>query len=676
MKIIAPLLCKLLLLLFLLPINANASNSNGTSSIVLNYNQSPRTLQFYARDSQDSANVLFSGSVLTTGFDSMYVETYRNNLLWKRKAVKLNYFVGIASFSIGQKIKAELSEYKFKLYIKTGVTNTLLKTADSVVCGDAYIVCGQSNSHPTDPAATYQNEFCRSFGVQTANYNENPYNPADTAWGFSKADGSVYYWSGPYNVGIWALQLQKMIKETYGIPTCIINGGRASSTIEMNLRNNNNQTDLSSIYGKTLYRVQKAGLTNGIKGIFWYQGESNGNSTWQNYSVNFATLYNSWKSNYPSFKKIFLFQVRPCCSEQYASQLREIQRKLPETYPDIELIATAGASHYTGCHYIYPGYIEIADMVFKPVSKAFYAISDTTDMRPPNIRAAYFTKADKKEIAILFWNSRVSYWPADTLGQSMKNYFYLDGAIGNVAGGTISGDTLKLQLINSSSATRITYLPTVWNHDDSLIYEGPFLRNSKKIGALSFHDYPIAPTPPTTLNLTVALQGLYNTAANRLNMRDTLTVVLRSNVYPYSRKDSAKATIDSISLTGSFSFNALPTGTYYITVTGRNCLETWSKSGGVLFTSGTTVNYNFTTASSQAYGNNLCLKGTKYCIYNSDINNDGSLDVTDIIRTTNDSYYFMTGYVDTDVNGDRAVDLNDLVLAFNNSQGFITKVSP
>lgn len=645
------------------------------SAQTINYSQFPRNLQFFARDIQDSASVTYAGTLTSAGYDSIYIELYKNNVYQNRKSMRLVYVTGSASFSLSRKIRSELSEYKVKLFVKTSAVSTLVATADSLVCGDVYIIAGQSNSHPTDSYATYTNEYCRSFGVQTANINGNTYNPADTLWGISKADGVVYAWGGPYNVGVWGLRLQKLIKENLGIPTCVINGGKGSSKIEDHLRNNFNPTDLTTIYGKLLYRVKKSGLSNNIKGVFWYQGESNGDITWQNYLSNFQTLYNSWKLDYPNFKKIFLFQTRPCCSEKYASQLRETQRKLPQIYPDIELLSTAGASYYTGCHYQYNGYNDLADMIYRPLCKIFYTTSDTTDIRPPNIRAAYYTNAQKKEIALLFYNSRVTNWPADTLNQSMKNYFYLDGTIGNISTGVISGDTLKLKLINASNATKLTYLPTVWNHDDSLVYEGPFLRNSRKIGALSFHDFPISNNPPTTLNITAIPEGFYNTSTGRLNITDTMTVLLRNNFFPYLIRDSSRAVIDSVSATGSFNFYNLPSGTYYIVLKGRNTVETWSKSGGVAITAGATVSYNFNTPS-QAYGNNLKLKGTKYCILSGDINQDGLIDVTDNISILNDLLIFAQGLFRTDVNGDRIVDSNDISISYSNAINFLGKITP
>jgi len=666
----------ILIALTFVPSYASNNNPTETSSLVINYTQQPVNLQFVARDNQDSAAVTFAGSILSLGVDSMFVEVYRNNIYLKRKAVKLSYILSVANFSISQKIHSELSEYKFKLYSKVLTVSTLLKTADSVVCGDAYVFSGQSNSHPTSSYATYKNEFCRSFGIQTGNWNGDPYNGADTNWVVSKADGSGGDWAGPGNVGVWGLRLQKLIKETYGIPTCIINGGKAGSTIELNLRNNSNPTDFNSVYGKLLYRVKKSGLNNNIKAIFWYQGESNGTTSWVNYAANFETLYNSWKTDYPNFQKIFLFQTRPCCSEMYASQLRESQRKLPVKFSNIELVSTAGLPFYEGCHYANTGYEVLAAMVFKPLSKFFYSTADTTDMRPPNIRAAYYTNSLKKEIRLLFDNSKIASWPADTLGQSMKNYFYLDGMFGNISTGIISGDTLKLQLINTATATKITYLPTVWTHDDSVVYEGPFMRNSKKVGALSFHDFPISNYAPTTLNLTAIIEGYYNTATAKMNIRDTLTVLLRSNVYPYTLKDSAKAIMDSVSFTGIFKFSNLPTGNYYIAVKGRNCLETWSKNGGVAFTAGSTVSYNFTSSISQAFGNNLKNKVGKFCIYSADVNQDGFVDASDNVNTMNDLLGYLQGNHKTDLNGDRIVDSFDLLIVFNNVLTFISKATP
>ena len=182
-----------------------------------------------------------------------------------------------------------------------------------------------------------------------------------------------------------------------------------------------------------------------------------------------------------------------------------------------------------------------------------------------------------------------------------------------------------------------------------------------------------APVPAV---ITVAPQGFYNTVTGKLNMRDTTRVYLRSIVAPYVIVDSAKAVIDSLTLSGSFIFSSAPTGTYYVVVKRRSDLETWSKAGGESYTSGAAFNYNFTTAQSQAYGSNLILVGTKFCNYTGDVDKNHIISLTDITATSNDATLFATGYVNTDLTGDRIVNLNDVIVVYNNSANFVTRQAP
>lgn len=660
------------------PVYSVNSSGNSTTAVSITYSVKPKKLQLFARDNQDSAAVTYSGKVNSSGYDSMYLEMYKNNIFQKRKVARLTYSGGYATFSLSQNIHAELSEYSFYLYIIDAGIITFLTSADSILCGDAYIISGQSNADRTSSSATYKNEFCRTFGVQTVDFNNSNYAPADTAFTLSNSNGADFYNNSYPNVGVWGLRLQKLIKENFGIPTCIINGALGGSFIEMHMRNNSNPMDLTTVYGKLLYRVSKAGLCNGIKGIFWYQGESNGNSTWVNYANNFNTLYNSWKTDYPKFEKIFLYQTRPCCQELYSSQLREVQRNLPFAYKDIEILSTNGALNYDGWHYDYNGYTSIGDMSFIPVCQKFYnVISDTTHCKPPNIWAAYFTSTQKNRIALLFENSVVARWPNDTLGQSMKNYFYLNGSYGAVTSGNVSGDTLYLNLTGTSSATKITYLPSLYiNNSSTIIYEGPYLKNPKNLGILSFHDFPVSNYYPVTINIKMGFDGTYNSSTGNLNSKEIVTVYVRNNYYPYTIKDSSTAYVDSTTLTGKFVFRNLPQGTYYLVLKGRNILETWSKNPGVTINAGATITYDFTASASQAYGNNLILKGNKYCVYNSDVNQDGFLDGLDNMKVSNDANILVNGHGVSDLNGDYFVDGADLIIADHNSSSYVSKVTP
>jgi len=73
----------------------------------------------------------------------------------------------------------------------------------------------------------------------------------------------------------------------------------------------------------------------------------------------------------------------------------------------------------------------------------------------------------------------------------------------------------------------------------------------------------------------------------------------------------------------------------------------------------------------------LKLKGSKYCIYSSDVNQDGYITLFDVIPVYNDATNFVTGrFIITDLTGDNIVDLTDVTIGYNNSANFVSKITP
>jgi hypothetical protein len=115
-------------------------------------------------------------------------------------------------------------------------------------------------------------------------------------------------------------------------------------------------------------------------------------------------------------------------------------------------------------------------------------------------------------------------------------------------------------------------------------------------------------------------------------------------------------------------------GSYYIVVKGSqqgaasgtnisNILETWSASPVAM---GGTVNYDFTTAASKAYGSNQVNVGSGvYALFNGDINRDGSIESTDYLLLENDIISIVFGYSATDLSGDGVVESDDYLLMEN-----------
>ena len=115
-------------------------------------------------------------------------------------------------------------------------------------------------------------------------------------------------------------------------------------------------------------------------------------------------------------------------------------------------------------------------------------------------------------------------------------------------------------------------------------------------------------TPIKTLNLTALIEGFFNSTTM---VSDTITVELRNVVSPYTLLESKKVFLNTSGF-GSASFPTVPDGaTFYVVLKHRNSIDTWSAIGKS-FTSGL-LTYDFTSAQTQSFGNNLKLKNTKWC---------------------------------------------------------------
>ncbi len=178
---------------------------------------------------------------------------------------------------------------------------------------------------------------------------------------------------------------------------------------------------------------------------------------------------------------------------------------------------------------------------------------------------------------------------------------------------------------------------------------------------------------PQVLQLTSLIEGMYDSGAN-LMVSDTTKVYLRNSASPYDLVDSAKGVLGTNG-TGTFNFiNAVSGVNYYIVVSHRNSIDTWSNTG-YSFTSNN-LSFDFTTAASQAYGNNQVLKGARYAVYSGDSNKDGTIDASDLSLIDNDATNFVSGYVVTDLNGDGFVDGTDYSIADNNAFAFVSVIRP
>ena len=144
------------------------------------------------------------------------------------------------TYALVAKLKPGLIQYKVEFGTKRGNTETILHTAASLVCGDAYLIDGQSNAVSTDwagEASEYSSPWIRSFGSMEGDISKG--------WG-----NAVRRAGGQWQIGYWGMDLARHLVQSRKIPICIINGAVGGTRIDQHQRNPANPTDATTIYAR------------------------------------------------------------------------------------------------------------------------------------------------------------------------------------------------------------------------------------------------------------------------------------------------------------------------------------------------------------------------------------------------------------------------------------------
>jgi hypothetical protein len=444
--------------------------------------EKPEDGQFYARDDRNEGTLNYNGK-LDAPADAVFVKVYADDRLYKAESARP---AADRSYAFAVKLKPGLVKYRVEFGTKTGGKETVRRTVNDIVCGDAYLIDGQSNALATDtgeksPPET--NEWIRSYGRAPDNPNGVPGNlwckPVWKAENGEKAE-----------LGWWGMELAKRLLASQKIPIFIINAAVGGTRIDQHQRNPANPTDLTTLYGRMLWRVQHAKLTHGIRGILWHQGENDqgadgptGGYGWETYQQLFVEMSAGWKQDFPNVKHYYIFQIWPnSCSmggrNGSGDRLREKQRTLPQLYSNMSIMSTLGIRPPGPCHFPLTGWAEFARLIQPLIERDNYGKTPAASITPPNLRRAYFIGPVKDTIALEFDQPVV--WTDMLAGQ-----FYLDGEQGKVVAGSVSGNVLTLQLREASAATKITYLKEIaWNQDVLLL-------GANGLAALTFCEVPI-----------------------------------------------------------------------------------------------------------------------------------------------------------------------------------------
>ncbi|MCB9525425.1 MAG: hypothetical protein H6702_18895, partial [Myxococcales bacterium] len=346
-----------------------------------------------------------------------------------------------------------------------------------VVCGDVFLIDGQSNAvatdyHGEDLGNAARNPFVRSFGsgVRDASVRE------DTAFSVAVA----YPANSHGSVGQWGLHLANLLVQAHGVPILLINGAVGGTRVDQHQRNDADPEDASTIYGRLLWRVRRAGVADQVRGILWHQGESDGGLAYDTYLARWTAMYDDWLADYPGVEGVFVFQVRAGCGNPTWN--RNVARDLPALLPRVlGSMSTTGVDGHDNCHFFHAVYVEWGERMARLVRRALYGAEIAGNIDAPSPVSARWRAPN--EVAIEFGATGGGL----LLQPGAAAYFSLaDGA--QVLDARVEGTAVVLTTAAASQAAWVTFADVPGDI--------PWLVNDLGIGAFAFYALPIAPRAP------------------------------------------------------------------------------------------------------------------------------------------------------------------------------------
>ncbi len=460
--------------------------------------EKPEDNQFYARDDGNEGTLYYNGS-LGHPVDSVFLKVYADETLIQTERQTLK--AGNA-YAIAIKLKAGLIRYKVEFGSKTGEVETVLHSAHNLVCGDAYVIDGQSNAVAynyhnltNSPLIGYTSDWIRCYGSN----GEAGDDTTNGGWGNAVLTNRIVNSRGGVHfIGVWGMVLARQLVEDEKIPICILNGAVGGTRIDQHLPDPADRYGTANsahfIYRNLLKRVVAARLTHGIRGVLWHQGEAdqgvdgpdNGYG-WETHQQYFVDLSAAWKQDMPNLQHYYLFQIWPnACGQggnRHSDKLRDVQRLLSRLYSNLSVMPTLDFPTGAGCHFNLADYEKMGLSMVRLVERNHYERVFRKPVTAPDLQQAHYATGRNDEMVLEF-DQPMAWNPA------LASLFYLDGQEGLVRSGSASGNRVTLQLASPATAKTITYLvDKKWDHKNLLYGENG-------IAALTFCEAPVSPAKP------------------------------------------------------------------------------------------------------------------------------------------------------------------------------------
>jgi hypothetical protein len=461
---------------FLLALLLAAAQS--PAALHLTLDEAPADWRLYPRGADGVGTVVVSGRIAAAGWEEIALEIAGEDGWQALASQPLSRAATgtLAPFALSVPVRAACVEHDVLLVLRTGARSLVAGSWEGIVAGDVFLCQGQSNMVAADYYTENlgnqsQRRFIRSFGSASTLASEVL---ADQSW--HKADGEESNAAG--TIGAWALRMGQILLDRTDVPLAILNGSVGGTWIALHQRNDTDPDDLTTIYGRLLWRAQRAGIASAARGMFWYQGESDGaNAT--GYLPNFTELHADWLADFPALERIYVVQVRPGCGSP-SLELRDLQRRLADLLPRVVPCTANAIPNHDSCHYLYNGYRVLGDRMAMLVGRDYYAAPLPSDVESPNILSAHWTSAAHDEFTLTFRQT------GDTIIAEAGCEADLKLGTGDVVIAlTPSGNTLTVTLAAPSTMTEVGY-----GSHSGTVSRG-WIVNASGVGAMSFEEIPL-----------------------------------------------------------------------------------------------------------------------------------------------------------------------------------------
>ena len=347
-------------------------------------------------------------------------------------------------------------------------------TVEDVVCGDVFLIDGQSNAvaidyHNENTADLQGSTFVRSYGSSITDSSL----VADRSFGEAVAEAGYTHGA----IGQWGLVLANAVKDAQELPILVINGAYGGTRVDQHQRNDGDHDDVNTIYGRLLWRAEQAGVADSVRAIFWHQGESDGSQAYATHLDLWTAMYDDWLDDYPNVEGVFPFQVRAGCGNPTWN--RNIHREMPGLLPKvIGNMSTTGVNGHDNCHFYSAAYVEWGERMARIVNRELYGTADARNIEAPNPEQATWETTTQLAIDYGATGGGLS------LQSGAGAYFGLsDGA--TISDVSVAGTTVILTTAAPSTATWVSFVDVAGDI--------PWLVNDLGIGSFAYYQFPISP---------------------------------------------------------------------------------------------------------------------------------------------------------------------------------------